>query len=146
MREYKLPVVDPDKMPLVELELMNEVHREEVALVNAFGAQLHSAMEGRGDEAAISQALSAWIAHTREHFEGENRLMKAQKFPPFPVHKGEHDQALVQLNRVEQAWRDDRDLSALVNYLYEVWLPWFDTHVKTMDTVTAGFLKRTMAS
>jgi hemerythrin len=140
--EYQLPVVDPDNIPRVALELMNAVHQEEVALVNELGALLGSGLDGTVDEAAISQSLAAWITHTREHFEGENRLMKQHNFPPYPVHKGEHDQMLTQISQLQQAWSEGRDVAALASFLYEAWLPWFDTHVKTMDTVTAGFLNR----
>ncbi|MET0028878.1 MAG: hemerythrin family protein [Candidatus Thiodiazotropha sp.] len=142
MNEYKLPVVDPDKMPRVALELMNSVHEEEIALVNELGALLLSGLDGAVDEAAISQSLSAWITHTREHFEGENRLMRNHNFPPYPVHKGEHDQVLTQLAQLEKAWSDNRDVGVLARFLYEDWLPWFNAHVKTMDTVTAGFLNQ----
>lgn len=142
----RLPVVDLDKLPRVELELMNDVHREEIALVNALGEQLLTGADGLTDDAAISQCLAAWISHTQEHFEGENRLMQIHGFPPFPVHKGEHDQMLTQLSQIERTWQQDRDAAALAEFLYETWLPWFDTHVKTMDTVTAGFLNRVMQS
>ncbi len=145
MSEYQLPVVDPDNMPRVALELMNSVHQEEIVLVNELGALLRSGLDGNVDEAAISQSLAAWITHTREHFEGENRLMKNHNFPPFPVHKGEHDQILIQLSQLEQTWLKDRDVAALARFLYEAWLPWFNAHVKTMDTVTAGFLNQAMS-
>ncbi|MET0091522.1 MAG: hemerythrin family protein [Candidatus Thiodiazotropha sp.] len=144
MNEYKLPVVDPDKMPRVALELMNSVHEEEIALVNELGALLLSGLDGVVDEAAITQSLAAWISHTREHFEGENRLMRNHKFPPYPVHKGEHDQVLTQLGQLDKAWSENRDVGMLARFLYEDWLPWFNAHVKTMDTVTAGFLNQAM--
>jgi hemerythrin len=142
MSKYQLPIVATDQMPLVELELMNQVHREEIEMINQLASLLIDGMKTEPDLEKISQSVAAWIDHTRQHFEGENRMMCEHGFPPYPVHKGEHDQVLLQLERQQAVWLEDFNLQRLADYLFIEWRSWFDQHVNSMDAVTAQFLSR----
>ena len=142
MSQYQLPIVDIAQIPIVDLEVMNQVHREEVALINRLGSLLLTGLKETPDIDAISQNLSEWIAHTKDHFEAENRMMEEHGFPPYPVHKGEHEQVLSRLEALQQQWSVSQELESLAQFVFVEWRDWFDTHVKTMDTVTASFLTR----
>ncbi|MES9939691.1 MAG: hemerythrin domain-containing protein [Candidatus Thiodiazotropha sp. 6PLUC2] len=142
MSEYQLPIVVPDQIPLVDLEIMNQVHREEVDLINRLGGLLLEGLQQISAYEAIDLCLEEWIVHTREHFERENRLMAEHGFPPYPVHKGEHDQVLALIQGLYEQWLKQRDLDELVKFVFVEWRSWFDGHVKSMDSVTAQFLAR----
>ncbi|WP_456375117.1 bacteriohemerythrin [Thiolapillus sp.] len=134
------PVMAPEDIPDIAVGSMNDTHHEEVALVNALGRLLLQAREGNPDKEAIGKALDDWIRHTESHFERENRLMQEYGFPPFPVHAGEHSNALENLHRLQQNWHSDQDLDALGGYVFNTWPQWFQMHVNSMDNVTAQFL------
>lgn len=142
MSKYQLPIVASDQMPLVELELMNQVHREEVEMINKLGALLIDGFEGKPEIEKISHSVKVWIDHTRDHFEGENRMMMEYGFPPYPVHKGEHDQVLLRLESLQAEWLKEFNLEALADFIFIEWRDWFDAHVNSMDMVTAQFLGR----
>ncbi|MCG8488532.1 MAG: hemerythrin family protein [Chromatiales bacterium] len=142
MSKYQLPIVASDQMPLVELDVMNRVHREEVEIINQLGTLLINGLQSKPDIESISHTVMAWIDHTREHFEGENSMMMEHGFPPYPVHKGEHDQVLLRLEALQAQWLRDFNLETLADYLFIEWRNWFDNHVRSMDMVTAQFLGR----
>ncbi|MCU7929722.1 MAG: hemerythrin family protein [Candidatus Thiodiazotropha sp. (ex Codakia rugifera)] len=144
MSQYQLPVIDITEIPLVALETMNEVHREEVALINQLGELVIAGVEGDADSEAITSKLNEWVEHTRAHFDGENQMMKEYGFPPYPVHLGEHQQALLRIESMQQQWLDDNQLDRLAAYIFVEWQDWFKAHVNSMDMVTARFLSQTI--
>lgn len=142
MSQYQLPVVDVSTMPRVALASMNEVHTEELMLINRLGELL---LQGNGGETRfgpINTAMEEWVAHTRAHFEGENRLMETYGFPPYPVHKAEHAQVLARLESLQQQWLRDRQPELLAEFIFTEWRPWFEQHVNSMDMATALYLSR----
>lgn len=142
MSQYQIPIVTPEQMPLVDLEVMNQVHREELEMVNRLAVLVVSGLNGKSDSEEITQSIKEWIDHTRHHFEGENKMMSEYGFPPYAVHKGEHDKVLARLELLLDRWGEEHDLAELAEYLFVEWGNWFDEHVKSMDRVTAQFLSR----
>ncbi|MCU7879268.1 MAG: hypothetical protein KZQ66_11970 [Candidatus Thiodiazotropha sp. (ex Lucinoma aequizonata)] len=74
MSQHQLPVIDITEIPLVALEAMNEVHREEVTLINQLGELVIAGVEDSSDSEAITFKLNERVAHTRAHFDGENKI------------------------------------------------------------------------
>jgi hemerythrin len=142
MKQYQIPIVTPEQMPLVDLEVMNQVHREEVEMINRLGALVLNGLNEGPDIKEITHRMAEWIDHTRQHFEGENKMMKEHGFPPYAVHKGEHDKVLERLGLLQDEWGHDHELAGLAEFVFVEWRGWFDDHVKTMDSVTAQFLSR----
>jgi len=79
--------------------------------------------------------------HTRRHFAEEERLMQETRFPPYPMHKSEHDQVLANMAAQIERWQYGRDAVATRDWLGKAVGDWFITHVSTMDLVTAGFIE-----
>jgi hemerythrin len=142
MDQYQIPILTPEQMPLVELEEMNQVHREEIEMINRLGALVLNGLNEKPAIKEITQCIAELIDHTREHFEGENKMMEAYGFPPYAVHKGEHDQVLARLDLLRDQWGQDHELAGLAEFVFTEWRDWFDAHVKSMDSVTAQFLSR----
>lgn len=144
MNQYQLPVVDIADMPKVALESMNEVHQEEVALINRLGELVMQGIAGDVDIEQIKRVLDEWLLHTRAHFESENSLMETYAFPPYPVHKEEHTQVLTRIESLMAQWSKDLELQQLADFIFVEWRSWFDQHVNSMDKVTAQFLSQVM--
>lgn len=136
MGEIKLH--ECDELPQLEMEFMNTVHCDELALVNALLLGLDRAVP----EAEITVMLSDWLQHTVEHFAREERLMQEYRFLPYPIHKQEHKRALETLETVQEQWLKTQDKAALQAYIREDWWPWLLQHLSTMDWVTASFLSQ----
>lgn len=123
--------------PQVALDFMNRDHAEFVGL----RARLLELLATATPDARVDKLLAELLEHTRRHFAEEERLMQEVRFPPYPMHKGEHDQVLADMTtRIEQ-WGLEHDAAALRDWLKKDVGDWFVNHVSTMDFVTAGFIK-----
>jgi len=134
------PLIAPDQIPAVALDFMNEDHAEAVALVNELSEAL-----GHKPAEKIDELLAELFQHNSEHFAREEQHMQEYGFPPYPVHKGEHDRVLAELSAVISYWQSDRDEAALQNYLQNTFVDWFENHLQCMDRVTAMFVASQMA-
>jgi hemerythrin len=116
-----------DKLEL-GLRRMDDTHREFVDLYNQV---LNAAPE------AFVERMDAFIAHTVEHFEQENRWMEKVDFPA--CHRAEHDRVLVVLRDVrERVLKGDTFLG---RRLVEELPAWFENHAGGMDAALAFHLQ-----
>ncbi len=129
-------VLEAEQIPQVAMDTMNDVHREELMIVN----NVSSAIESR-DSAQISQLCDQWLEHTQAHFARENAMMETYNFPALHCHYGEHVEALQGLESIISAWKEKADLEALTSYVRNTWPQWYINHISTMDTVTSAFIK-----
>jgi hemerythrin len=123
--------------PQVELDFMNHDHAEFVELREALLAMLAR----KASPAEVDALLDRLLEHTRSHFAEENRLMQETGFPPYPMHKGEHDHVLDDMESRIARWKTGRDTKALSDWLEVGLVDWFVSHVSTMDFITARFVK-----
>lgn len=135
-------IIDSENFPQVELTFMNNTHLEEIKMVKEIGELITSFQEQNNHDAnpeTITQALTAWLDHTKAHFSRENNVMLETHFPAFPIHSQEHEAALNQLKSVLKDWESDKEINALAEYVFAIWPNWFNRHVETMDMMTAKF-------
>ena len=142
MTDYRTPLFDPARIPQVALASMNHTHAEEVELINRLGTLLAEGSQGRVYEAAITSTIEEWFNHTLMHFQRENELMESHGFPAYPVHRGEHERVLSLIDGLRQQWLKAQEIEPLATFLFEQWPEWFDSHVNSMDRVTAQFIAR----
>lgn len=140
MPHYPTPLLPVEQIPPVALESMNQTHREEVELINRLAALVAAGMVGECDAQSITDQLKALIDHTQQHFARENRLMEQVSFPAYPIHRDEHHRVLNLLEALLHSWLEQQALQPLADFLFDEWPSWFDNHVLTMDSVTAGFI------
>ncbi len=133
-------LIDPDRFPRVELDFMNRVHGEEVAMLNQLAERVAARDADPAVQADIDALLDTLLAHMRRHFADEEAMMRRIAFPPYPVHKQEHDRLLEELTRLHDQARAQGDTREMERFLLETVPAWFDQHVATMDMVTARFL------
>ena len=128
-----------DEIPQVDMDFMNEVHKEDVDIINNIFEHI-LAYDGSEESAkVIDELYSKWIEHTVNHFKNEEIKMQEMHFPPFLAHKGDHDRALQEMHDLFSLWKHQRDIKALKIYFIEILPAWLQTHISTMDTVTARF-------
>jgi len=132
-------VLENKNIPQVAMEPMNDVHRDELAIVNTLYAEI---LEGNNNN--ITELCEQWLEHTKAHFDRENFMMEKYGFPAFHCHQEEHINALQQLESIIQAWNDKHNLENLTTYVKETWPKWYVNHISTMDTVTSAFIKQSM--
>lgn len=127
-----------DTIPQTPSDMMNDDHREFVDNLNA----IMKLVSQLNQEEAIDQELDKLLTHTKEHFAREEQLMLEGNFPPYPVHKAEHERVLKIIAETVNHWRLNRDRASLEPFLNDLLPEWFMQHVSTMDKVTADYLAR----
>lgn len=135
-----MAIVDLERIPQVSLPFMNDDHREEARLLNDLCDAVRGHQQGRVPVEAVLRRLEALFEHTREHFGREEDAMRRVEFPAYPMHKGEHDRVLEELEAEEVHFRETGDTGRLWAYASEAVPAWFVAHIQSMDQVTAGFV------
>ena len=135
-----MPLVDLGSIPQVALPFMNEDHRVEADLLNQVAEAIDALAGGRGEKSQVLARYDALLEHTEEHFERENQAMQRAGFPPYPVHRGEHDHVLAEMRQVRDAFEKTGALPPLQKYVKQAVPSWFVAHIESMDAVTAGFV------
>ncbi|MBU3903409.1 MAG: hemerythrin family protein [Gammaproteobacteria bacterium] len=123
--------------PRVAIDFMNNDHAEFVALRKHLLDLLHSG----ADHAQVDGLLDALLEHTRLHFAEEEQLMLSVQFPPYPMHKGEHDKVLADMIARAENWKTSRNSKDLSSWLEHAVRDWFVNHVSSMDFVTAAYIQ-----
>ena len=129
-------MIDFADVPKVTFEAMNTVHAEEVEMLN----RIETLLGSNASEAELSETLDALFIHTREHFANEERLMREAGFPPYEMHKSEHDRVLNAFQLAVMDWRSRKDNAILHHYFCVETPEWLHQHIASMDTVTARFI------
>ena len=125
-------------VPKVALDFMNTDHEHATEITNQL---LFALKQTPPDTSAITTELQALLTHCVEHFDREETLMQQYDFPPYPVHKGEHDRVLAEMESQLNSWTTSRDVAALTHYCEQVLIEWFLGHISCMDTVTARYIQ-----
>ena len=130
-------MISQEQLPMVAMPSMNDTHLEDVILIN----QLSSAAQSK-NHAATKIFLDELVAHTIAHFSGEEAMMQEANFPPYPIHKAEHDRVLKELENVRKIFSEgEGDFTLVTSYIDGSLIPWLINHIETLDTVTAMYLK-----
>ena len=129
-------MITQDQLPMVAMPSMNDTHLEDIIIINKLSA---AAQKQNADE--VDAILRELISHTIAHFEGEEEMMREKKFPPYPVHKGEHDRVLHELRKIAVDFETSKDFLLITAYVDGSLTPWLIQHIETLDTVTAQFLE-----
>ena len=140
-------LIDQQDLPQVAMQFMNEVHAEDVDIINALYALVLIYEKEPSDANAlkVNSQYQKWFEHTVAHFQGEEEQMRELCFPPYPMHKGEHDNALRVMDDVFRSWQTSKDIGIIKSYMTQQLVPWLMQHIQTMDTVTAQFFKTGMS-
>jgi hemerythrin len=134
-------VLTHEDVPQVAMDTMNEVHQEELTIVN----NLYSAILANNND-KISELCLQWVEHTKDHFNNENTMMEKYGFPAYHCHHSEHTEALALLQSTVQDWNNQHDIEALTLYVKDSWPQWYVNHISTMDTITSAFIKQRISS
>ena len=116
---------------VMNMDKMDQTHREFVDLL--------AATELAPEDKLIASFIEL-IAHTEEHFSGENQWMQDVSFGPGGCHTDEHDMILKVMREALRRGQEDGNLQ-MVRQLTGELAVWFDGHAKSMDAVLAMFLK-----
>lgn len=85
-------------------------------------------------------ACRDFLEHNRAHFAREEAAMQASGFPPYPVHRAEHERALAWLEQLVAGLEAGLDPEAARTAVTRDIPAWLVQHIETMDRVTATWI------
>lgn len=136
-------ILEANSFPRVDIEFMNNTHFDELVIVQKLGQLISAYQEdiatSEDEPQQITLAFENWIEHSHSHFYRENALMQEVEFPMYEVHSTEHERVLAEMVVVFSSWKNTKDIEPLAGYVFSAWPTWFNTHVSTMDLMTAQF-------
>lgn len=129
-------LLSKDRIPQVALIEMNDIHNEEIDLLN----ELYDAIKNNKPIGEIEKLFEDFLADVEYHFEFENNAMKESNFFAYPMHSQEHKMRLEELMQLKKNFENTKNPALISNYLEQKFVPWLIIHVPTMDNVTAQHL------
>ena len=66
--------------------------------------------------------------------------MQTAGFPPFAVHKAEHDRVIEEMASEAKHFRASADTARLWKYVMQTIPSWLVSHIQSMDYMTASFI------
>ena len=128
-----------EEFPRVNLGFMDQDHEECLGLL---ATTLGMIDDTAAAETAIDEQLDSLDEHLKSHFAREETAMEETGFPPYYVHKTEHDSVLQQFQQALREWQQSRDRQALKRFIGMSFVNWLETHALTMDMVTAQHIQK----
>ena len=113
----------------VKFSPMNDIHENEISL-------LKELLKAIDEDNNINEKFDIFFEDVKKHFAFEENLMEAHNFFAKIPHKMEHDRIINELIEIKNA---NLDRLQLKEYFEEYFIPWLENHIKTIDTVTAGY-------
>lgn len=123
---------DLNDLPQVALPGLNQLHAEEVVMINEL-ARLAEERDARFDD-----ELDVFVEHLEKHFDIESTNMERTAYTDRAAHLAEHDGIQARLHALRSRSKGlDDDFDAWSAF-FDAELPgWFIEHVRTHDTPTA---------
>lgn len=121
-----------EKRHSLGLEEIDIAHRHFIEQVAALIA---------ASDADFPVLFQSLVAHLREHFIAEGKLMREAKYQGLGIHEGEHHRVLGELQQLNRSLKRGR-LPLVRAYVREGLPEWFDTHLTMMDGALVAFLEK----
>lgn len=128
-----------DQVQHIAVDEMQHTHEEEISMLNEIDALATLYENDKTKHEALEEKLDAYVQHVKDHFANEERLMRLYAFPPYPMHKAEHDRVLHELNDILIRWKQQGEIDAIISYLRQS-VDWIINHISTMDNMTAMYI------
>lgn len=125
------------EIPQLPLAFMNDDHAHGLELIHAMTTTLANYPD---DRVPLARSCEDFLNHCREHFEREEDVMRASGFPPYPMHKGEHDQVLAWLEALLTSIAAGGGAENVRQAVENDIPTWFFQHIQSMDKVTANWV------
>ncbi len=136
-----MPLLTIDQVQRIAIDEMQHTHEEEISMLNEIDGLATLYEKDKTKLQELEEKLEAYIQHVKDHFANEERLMRLYAFPPYLMHKAEHDRVLQELNGVLIRWKQHGEINAIISYLRQS-VHWIINHISTMDHMTAMFISQ----
>ena len=133
-----------EQVEYLDVEEMQETHEEEIKILNEVESLATDYLINKTNLSQLEVKLDEYIAHVKEHFSNEERLMLKYDFPSYEMHKTAHDMFLNDIGYAIKQWKNSGDVKKVINFIFKS-PEWIVLHINTVDAPTATYIARKMA-
>jgi len=127
----------------LDVEEMQKTHEDEIKILNEVEKLAVDYSMDKSKLSQLEEKLETYIAHVKEHFANEERLMQKYDFPSYEMHKMAHDMFLIDLNYAVKQWKEYGDINKMINFVYKS-PEWIVMHINSVDAPTSMYISRKM--
>jgi hemerythrin len=132
-----------EQVEYLDVEEMQETHEDEIKILNEIEKLATKYSMDKSNLSELEAKLDEYIAHVKEHFANEERLMKKYKFPSYEMHKMAHDMFLIDINSAIRQWKEYGDIKKIINFIYKS-PEWIVMHINSVDAPTSRYIIQKM--
>jgi|GEM_PF-449209 len=133
-----------EQVEYLDVDEMQETHEDEIKILNEIESLAVDYSMDKSKRSLLEEKLDEYIAHVKEHFANEERLMEKYDFPSFEMHKMAHDMFLMDLSYAIKQWKEFGDIDKIINFIYKS-PEWIVMHINSVDAPTSMYLSQRMA-
>lgn len=133
-----------EQVEYLDVEEMQETHEDEIKILNEIEKLATKYSMDKSYLIELEAKLDEYIAHVKEHFANEERLMKKYKFPSYEMHKMAHDMFFIDINSAIRQWKEYGDIKKIINFIYKS-PEWIVMHINSVDAPTSRYIAQKMA-
>lgn len=133
-----------EQVEYLDVEEMQETHEEEIKILNEVDKLATQYLINKSNLSELEAKLDEYIAHVKEHFSNEERLMKKYDFPSYDMHKTAHDMFLTDISYAIREWKEYGNVNKVINFIYKS-PEWIVLHINTVDAPTSAYIAKKMA-
>ena len=132
-----------EQVEYLDVEEMQETHEDEIKILNEIEKLATKYSMDKSNLSELEAKLDEYIAHVKEHFANEERLMKKYKFPSYEMHKMAHDMFLIDINSAIRQWKEYGDIKKIINFVFKS-PEWIVMHINSVDAPTSRYIIQKM--
>jgi hemerythrin-like metal-binding protein len=121
-----------DSKHLLNYDEMDSYHKEFVDIYNGFDE----------NEKNYKDVMQKILEQTKLHFAHEEEMMQKYSYPRINEHTSEHKKVIYEMQHFIERSNTMMGKKILQSYYHEALPSWFDTHLLSMDSDLANFLKK----
>lgn len=133
-----------EQVEYLDVEEMQETHEKEIKILNEVDKLATQYLINKSKLSELEAKLDEYIAHVKEHFSNEERLMKKYDFPSYDMHKTAHDMFLTDISYAIREWKEYDNVDKVINFIYKS-PEWIVLHINTVDAPTSAYIAKKMA-
>ena len=133
-----------EQVEYLDVEEMQETHEEEIKILNEVEKLATEYIINKSNLSQLEAKLDEYIAHVKEHFSNEERLMRKYDFPSYEMHKTAHDMFLSDISYAIRQWKEYGNINKVINFIFKS-PEWIVLHINTVDAPTARYIAQKMA-
>lgn len=136
-------IIYAEQVDCLAVDEFQKTHEEEIAILNDIDKLYTRKFRGEDIQEEFEIKVNEYVAHVKEHFANEEKVMLEYGYPNYGMHKVAHDTFLEELNDVLKKWNRSKKIDYVINFVHRT-PEWLVMHINTVDTPMSDYIYKKM--